>query len=121
MTRDDLTLSGGGPRRDTWYDATEKDRRTYEASKGPQGAAMTRRTDSLDHVNAFRAGFRHGQDVGLASPREAEEVLRSFARPVDSTSIDCFCNGSGDGAKGDQFRYLATYLVQIVTAATAAR
>lgn len=72
---------------------------------------MNARPDSLDHVNAFRAGFRHGQDIGPASPTEAEAVLRSFGRPIDGTSVSVFCNGSDDGSRHDAFRYLLSYLV----------
>jgi len=71
---------------------------------------MNTRPDALDELNAFRAGFRHGADRGIVSPREAETILRSFGRPTSSGSVDCFCNGAEDGAKGDRFRYLLSFM-----------
>lgn len=71
------------------------------------------RPDLLDEVNAFRAGYRHGRDVGEVSAREAEAILRSLPTtiPPVGNAILCFCNGSVDGARGDAFRYLRSFLV----------
>ena len=64
------------------------------------------RPDERDEINAFTAGFRHGQDRGLTSPREAEMILRGFGRPTSDATVTCFCNGAEDGARGDRWRYL---------------
>lgn len=64
--------------------------------------------DALHEINAFRAGFRHGRDVGSVSPREAEAEMRKLGMLVAGETVTCFCNGSDDGARGDQFRYLLT-------------
>lgn len=69
--------------------------------------------DDMDKVNAFRAGYRRGADAGPVSPREAEAELRALHTtiPITSATVDCFCNGSEDGAKRDAFRYLLSYAV----------
>ena len=70
------------------------------------------RPDALDELNAFRAGFRHGQDVGAVSPREAETILRGLGLQTSSGCVDCFGNGAEDGRKGDRFRYLLSFALQ---------
>ena len=67
------------------------------------------RPDALDELNAFRAGFRHGTDLGIVSASEAETLLRGFGRPTSSASVACFCNGAEDGARGDRWRYLLSF------------
>lgn len=70
------------------------------------------RPDALDELNAFRAGFRHGQDVGDVSPREAEAILRGLGLQTSSGCVDCFGNGAEDGRKGDKFRYVLSFAVR---------
>ena len=70
-----------------------------------------RTPDQLDSLNAFRAGYRHGKDERSVSPREAETILRALHVPVTGATVDCFCNGSEDGATGDSFRYLLSFAV----------
>jgi len=68
-----------------------------------------RKPDNLDHIRSFKAGFRHGRDCGIVSPREAGDELRKLGfTPIDGSMIDVFCNGADDGARGDTFRYLAS-------------
>ena len=71
-----------------------------------------RSVDELDLLNAFTAGYRHGRDVGLVSPREAQAILEGLGRPTSAASVDCFCNGAEDGARGDSFRYLLAKAVR---------
>lgn len=74
---------------------------------------MAQVVDDLHHLNAFRAGFRHGEDRGPTSANEADTILNSLGLPTDSKSVTCFCNGADDGAKNDQFRYLLSYAITI--------
>ena len=68
---------------------------------------MATKCDTLTRLNAFTAGWRHGNDVGEASPREAEEILLRLDRhSYCSRCNDCFCHGSVDGAANDRWRYL---------------
>jgi hypothetical protein len=69
------------------------------------------RPDALDEINAFRAGYRHGANVGRVSPREAESEMRRFGMPINSSAVECFCNGAEDGARGDTFRYVLSFAV----------
>jgi hypothetical protein len=65
----------------------------------------------LDEINAFRAGYRHGKDLGIVSPRQAEEALRALPTsiPICSATVNCFANGAEDGAAEDSFRYLLSF------------
>jgi hypothetical protein len=66
------------------------------------------RPDVFDEINAFRAGYRHGVDRGIVTPREAEaEMRRLFTFPITSGVVDLFCNGAEHGARGDAFRFLS--------------
>ena len=77
------------------------------------------RPDVLDEINAFRAGYRHGADYGIVSPKEAETVMRQlgWTTPITSELTDLFCNGVDDGARGDKFRYLLSFACRHSTAA----
>ena len=71
------------------------------------------RPDNWDCINAYRAGYRHGADVGAVSPRDAEVALRQLptTMPVTSDTVAYFCDGSNDGACGDVWRYLLSFAV----------
>ncbi len=63
--------------------------------------------DDLDKINAFTAGFRHGQDCGIVGPKEAEEAMTILHMPIiTADTIACFCHGSEDGSKEDAYRYI---------------
>lgn len=67
--------------------------------------------DNHDYLNAFRAGYRHGADLGAVTPAQAVAALHTLGRPTDPQSVDCFCNGADDGARGDSYRYLLSIAV----------
>jgi len=79
------------------------------------------RPDMLDEINAFRAGWRHGYDRGIVSPREAEGILRGLPLSVtpNAAMITYFCTGAEDGAHNDQFRLLLSYALRVGTAEVA--
>lgn len=67
-------------------------------------------TDAENELLSFRAGFRFGQDRGAASPREADAELRRLHRDPTDAAIAAFVAASDDGARGDAYRYLMTFL-----------
>ena len=70
-------------------------------------------TTASDERNAFRAGYRHGIDKGIVSPKEAEQIMRSLPNPLPifGNTITCFCEGAEDGANGDDWRYRRTWWI----------
>jgi len=74
---------------------------------------LLRRPDNLDRLGAFRAGYRHGADIGPASPKEADTALRALPTtiPCCAETVELFCNGSEDGSRGDSYRYTLSFLV----------
>lgn len=58
----------------------------------------------------FSRGWKYGNDYGEASAAEAIEECEYRGWPTDGSSIDAFCQGSVDGAKGDCWRLHAFHV-----------
>ena len=74
-----------------------------------------KRPDELDEGAAFRNGFSYGQDCGPVSPAQAEAAMRAIPHSIQPSAamVDLFCHGAEDGARGDSFRLLLSYMVKI--------
>lgn len=73
------------------------------------------RPDDSDRLNAYRAGWRHGRDVGAVTPDEAAAILRDLPTtiPVAPATVAQFVHGAADGAAGHATAYLRSYAVAL--------